>query len=120
MGNYHITIQATGPHLNTEPAQEDADRLADELVDKLLSAGHEVERAIITSGEREVVLYPRSPQPGNDEDTPASGVSTGPDGAAGTGTDPAPPPAPEGTGATTTPPPSEPGSSKPPEEPPAS
>lgn len=110
MGNFHITIQAVGAHLNKDGGSEtDADRMADKFVDELVAAGHTVERAVFHSGNGcEVTLFPRTTEEGKPDNSGSEGGSpegggtgTGsstedpPEGGGGTGSDPEPPKEPE-------------------------
>ena len=54
MGNWVITIEGTGQHHN-QGSPTDADVIADEMVQRLLNAGQNVERASFTSGGRMVL-----------------------------------------------------------------
>ena len=52
MGNWNINIQGVGCHHN-ENYQNDANKMADEFVQKLKDAGHTVEAATFTHGGKE-------------------------------------------------------------------
>lgn len=54
MGDWNMTIQGTGVHHNVSlTLPEDADKMFDEFVDKLKSAGHTIVSATFTSGARQ-------------------------------------------------------------------
>lgn len=49
MGSWHIAVQGVGAHNNKDYPQ-DADRMTEEFVQKLVDAGHQVESATFTHG----------------------------------------------------------------------
>jgi hypothetical protein len=54
MGDWAIVVHGTGAHHNKD-YPIDADRMAQEFVDKLIAAGHQVQLATFTSGGRTVL-----------------------------------------------------------------
>lgn len=54
MGRWSIAIEGTGAHHNADYPQ-DANKMAEEFVGRLKSAGHQVEHATFTSGSRDFI-----------------------------------------------------------------
>ena len=52
MGMWHISIQGTGAHHNTD-YPKDANKMASEFVEALKAAGHQIRSATFTHGGRE-------------------------------------------------------------------
>lgn len=62
MGNWNINIQGVGCHHNTNH-ETDADKIAQDLVDKLVEAGQHIENATFTSGGKtQLVVKDHKPE----------------------------------------------------------
>jgi hypothetical protein len=59
MGNWHMSIEGTGPHHNPDHAA-DADKKLEQFV-RELKRDHSIERALLTAGQRTVVVADNKP-----------------------------------------------------------
>lgn len=64
MGNWNITIEGTGPHHNPDGGCDaDANLMLNRFVHQLANAGHKIEHATITAGQRDSAICEVVPQP---------------------------------------------------------